>query len=190
MDQKLTLALRSYYPVSKPFTEAVLRSVSALTLPKNQHLHEAPKVADYMYFLVSGFAVSYTFIDGENHVETFRSADEFILYPSSFCHRKPSLEYVMLTRKSEVLCFSHEDALRLLHDYPEGSLVFANIVGSLYEESQARLRDIHLMGAEERYRQLLNRYRDIEQSVSQDTIASYLGITPQSLSRIKRRNRG
>jgi hypothetical protein len=59
-----------------------------------------------------------------------------------------------------------------------------------YENSRERTHDMQHLNARERYQKLLANFPQIEQIIAQEFIASYLGIAPQSLSRLKRQMRG
>jgi CRP/FNR family transcriptional regulator, anaerobic regulatory protein len=179
-------ALSAIHPVSPDFKASLLKELSCLELPKNFNLLEAPKISDHVYFLNRGSAMSYTFVDGRKHVEWLWKKDQLIVAPRSFFEQMPSREFIQLTEPSEVLCVSHAGVKRLLASFHEANFVYRIIMNQYYELGRKRIRDLQQMDGEARFKKLLQAFRHIEQILPQEYIASYLGITPQSLSRIKR----
>jgi len=156
-------------------------------LPKDHLLLEPPRVSEHLYFLVDGFAMSYTFSREEKRIEWFWKPNQVIMSPRSMFEKVPSKEFIQLTTISEVLCISYSNLNGIIEKFPETNLVYRVIMNKYYEHCRERLRDMQQLSAAMRFEKLLKYYPGIEQMISQESIASYLGITPQSLSRIKRR---
>jgi CRP-like cAMP-binding protein len=150
-------------------------------------LLEAPKISEHVYFLDTGFAMSFTYVDGLKYIDNFWRAGQIVMAAKSFFERVPSLEFIQLMEKSEVLCISHASVMQLFGQFPEANFIYRVVMNQYYEQCKEKFRDTHYHTAEQRHQKLLTLYPQIEQIISQEHIASYLGITPQSLSRIKRR---
>lgn len=183
---RLFEVLSACHPLSTSFKAAITNELIPLSLPKNFHLLEAPKVAEHAYFLDSGFAMFYSFEDGEKHVDGFWQAGQIILSARSFFEQRPSAEFIQLMEKSDVWCISHASVMQLFNAFPEAHHIYRVLMNTYYEQTLKRIRDMKRLSAVERYHKLIGTFRMIEQVVQQEYIASYLGITPQSLSRIKR----
>jgi CRP/FNR family transcriptional regulator, anaerobic regulatory protein len=179
-------ALEEIYPLSADLKNALASELTELSLPKDHFLLQPPQVSDHAYFLVQGFAMSYMFVEGERKVEWFWKKNQFIISLRSFFEQKPSKEFIQLAQPSVLLCISYKSLLRLLYESPEANGINRLIMNKYFENSRQRLREIQQLSAYDRFRRLIAHYPSIEQFVSQECIASYLGITPQSLSRIKR----
>ncbi|HEY3404718.1 MAG TPA: Crp/Fnr family transcriptional regulator [Ohtaekwangia sp.] len=172
-------------PVSPGLYKALEREVVALTLPKDYILLKAPQVADQVIFIDNGFAMAYSFYKGKRQVDNFWGQGELILSPQSFFERLPSAEFIKLTEQSDVLCISHRGLEKLLTHFPVTNHFFRVIMNRYYAQERERVRDLQRHPTWTQFQKLIRRFPDIEQRVPQEYIASYLGIAPQSLSRIK-----
>jgi hypothetical protein len=185
----LFCVLTTIHPVSEKFKLAVEKELIPLDLPKNYFLLEAPGVSRHAYFLNTGFAMSFSFVEGEKHVDGFWQPGEIIMAARSFMEQVPSLEYIQLMERSEVLCISHESVMKLFERFPEANAIYRLVMNQYYEQAKEKLRDWQYYSAQQRHEKLLRRFPRIEQIVAQQYIAAYLGIKPQSLSRMKRQGR-
>ena len=188
--EKLLSVLSSIYPLSEDCSRAVERAVTALSLPRYQMLLGATKVSDCAYFLDDGFAMSYTFVKGKKQVEWFWTSGQILLSARSFFEQVPSQEFIQLRTNCDLFCITHTSVLRLLETFPEGHFICRVIMNQYYEHSRERTRDMQNLTAVERYEKLISTFPKVEQYVTQEDIASYLGIAPPSFSRIKKRERG
>ena len=89
---------------------------------------------------------------------------------------------------SEVLCVSYTSAKKLFRIYQEANTIQRMMLARCYEFEKERYRDLFELSTMERHRKVISSYPGIEQVTAQENIASYLGITPQALSRAKRRH--
>lgn len=183
---RLFEVLSALHPLSDSFKRALENETTTLSLPKNYLLLEAPAVAPYAYFLNNGFAMSYTFVKGEKKVTGFWEPSQIVVSLKSFFEQTPSTEFIQLMVQSDVLFISRPSLLMLLDTFPEGNYLSRKIMHIYYEHCKSRLYDIQWLTATERYLKLHHNFPGIEQVISQEDIASYLGIAPQSLSRIKK----
>lgn len=134
--------------------------------------------------------MSYSYTDAGLQVENFWKDGEVILSVKSFFEQAPSAESIRLMVPAEVIFISYRGVQRLFRDFREAHLIYETVVNRYYEQSRERAHDILTLDATERYMKLLSTFPRIEQMVTQEHIASYLGIAPQSLSRLKRQMRG
>ena len=185
--ERLFSFLSGIHPVSDAFRASVERELSVLSLPKNHMLLEAPRISDQAWFLESGFAMCYTYEDRGLQVEDFWQEGEFILSVKSSFNQVPAKDNIRLMMPSKVIYISYLAVQRLLHDFPEAHVIYETIIARYYERSRERVQEMRNMHATDRYRKLLALFPGIEQRVPQECIASYLGIAPQSLSRLKRK---
>jgi len=171
------------------FKTALEQEVTFLSLPKNHFLIEAPRPCDHIYLLQEGFAKGFVFEEGEKKVHSFWGASDIIVNPQGCFEKVPSVEFVQLTEKSKVWCIDQSSLKVLMDSFKEARSLYRIVIGRYYVQSQARLFDVQHRSAWQRYQKLIQQYPAIEQKVSQEYIASFLSITPQSLSRMKREHR-
>ncbi|HYG19842.1 MAG TPA: Crp/Fnr family transcriptional regulator [Ohtaekwangia sp.] len=184
--ERLFKVLSDLYPLTDDFKKILEKTVIPLSLPKNHILQEAPKVADYVYFIDKGFAMSYSFIQGRKEVHHFWRDGQIILLAKSFFERTPAFQYVQLMQQSELWCITHDSVMNRLTAHEETNIIFRIIMNQYYAVAQDRIHDLQHLNAVQRYQKLIHAFPHIEQRVSAEYIASYLGMTPQSLSRAKR----
>lgn len=178
--------LSAIYPISEAFKFSLVKELIPLSLPKNHLLLEAPKIAEFVYFIQSGFAMSYTFQDGKRLTEGFWKARQIMTSVNSFYAQVPSEEYIQLAAKSDLLCISRAAVQSLFEKHQETHFLYHKIMNGYSAQCRARIHDIQLLSASQRFETLQKLIPDIEQIITQESIASYLAITPQSFSRIKR----
>jgi CRP/FNR family transcriptional regulator, anaerobic regulatory protein len=184
--EKLFSLLASIHPISPGFRSAIERVLTPLSLPQYHLLLEATKISECAYFLDDGFAMSYTFVKGKQQVDSFWKSGQIMLSARSFFEQVPSQEFIQLRTPSELFCVTHASMLDLFQRFPEANFIYRVIMNQYYEHSRERTRDLQHLTAMERYEKLIRYFPDVEQHVTQKHIASYLGIAPQSFSRIKR----
>jgi len=178
--------LSAIHPLSEDFKAAVEKELIPLSLHKNHILLQSPKISEHAYFLEKGFAMAYSFEEGRKITEAFWRSGQIMMSSNSFFEQVPAMEYIQLMEKSDLLCISYGGMQRMFEQYPEANAIYRIIMNRHYAHSRGRVHDLQYLSAWQRLEKLLNTFPDIEQLVPQDCIASYLGITPQSLSRLKR----
>jgi CRP-like cAMP-binding protein len=186
MITELFKVLSAIHPMSKSFKRALEKELIPLSFPRHHLLLATPNISGHVYFLSSGFAMAYVFINGNKVVEAFWKSGQILLSSNSFFEQVPSVESIQLMAKSDLLCISYDSVQRLFAAYPEATHLYRIIMNRHYEQNGNRFQDFRRLSAQQRLEKLLGIFPDIEQTVPQESIASYLGITPQSLSRLKR----
>jgi CRP-like cAMP-binding protein len=187
MVEALFNVLSRYHPLSEDFKLALECELVPLSLPKNRVLLDVPKVASHAYFLADGFAMSYSFHEGRKITQSFWKPGDIIVAIESFFERSPSMECIQLMHHSQLLCVSYESVMSLLERFHEARQICQRYIIHHYAESRVRVRELQQLSAHERFQNLLTSYPGLELIASQDAIASYIGITAQSLARMKHR---
>lgn len=178
--------LKKIHPYSKKCKEALDQSVSTVFHPRGYFLAHSDSVPDYVYFLEKGFAVSYRYHKDVKVVTAFWKPGEIILSPKSFFSRTKSEELIQLAMDSQLKSLSWDATRNFCNNFKEAN-IYARTLAIIYNSrSEQLITDLHLLTAEEHYLKLIRTYPRIEGIVSQELISSYLNITPQSLSRIKK----
>jgi CRP-like cAMP-binding protein len=184
--EKLYQALSAMHPLSESFKVDLAKEMVRLSLPKDYFLLEAPNVSEHAYFIEEGFALSYTFVRGKKQIEHFFSGGQIIVSPKSFFERAPAQEFIQLMEQSEVLYIHRQAVYQLLHVHPEADAIYRIVMNQYLEQFRERMHDMQHLNALQRFKKLRRSYPRIEQTVPQEYLASYLGIAPQSLSRLKK----
>jgi CRP-like cAMP-binding protein len=184
--EKLYQTLSAMHPLSDSFKVDLAKEMVRLSLPKDYFLLEAPKVSEHAYFIEEGFALSYTFERGKKQIERFFSSGQIVISPRSFFERVPSEEFIQLMEQSDVLHIHRAAVYQLLKVHPEADAIYRIVMNQYLEQFRERMHDMQHLNARQRFEKLRRSYPRIEQTAPQEYLASYLGIAPQSLSRLKK----
>lgn len=139
-----------------------------------------------IYFVASG--ATHTFVcdgDGESHTIQFGFDGYWIGDIYNFFTGKPSIFNVETLEASDLYCMTHHDFDRACVLVPKFEHFFRVLIQNGYMSSLQRIAENKSKDAEQRYLSLIQKQPDLPQRVPQYLVASYLGIKPQSLSRIR-----
>jgi CRP-like cAMP-binding protein len=158
-----------------------------IELKKGEMLFKENKVSKYTYFLEQGFVRSYTFdSDGLEVTTNIFSPPCFVNEFLSFFKQQPAKENFQALTDCTLFRMSYEVVQMNFHTYPEfrefGRIMLVTNYSILHDRMLGMIRDT----AEARYMNMLQKHPDIFQNVPLKVIASYLGITDTSLSRIRK----
>jgi CRP-like cAMP-binding protein len=124
---------------------------------------------------------------GNEHIIMFAPEDWWMGDLYSFLTGKPSRFYTVALEASEILMISKSDLQRLYETVPKFERFFRILFQSALVAQFQRIDQNLSMTAEERYLEFQNRYPQLEQRIPLKQIASFLGITPEFLSIIRRK---
>jgi len=110
---------------------------------------------------------------------------DFVISIVSFFTRQPSTEYLELLEPSVVYSISHAQLAELYRAFPEFNYVGRLLTERYYVQSEQRAYQLRTLPARERYSQLIREFPDLAQRVPLKYLASHLGITPETLSRLR-----
>ena len=156
-------------------------------LRKKQFLLNEGEVCRYIGFVNSGCMREYT-IDsrGNEHIIQFAIEDWWVSDLNSFLSGEPAEYNIDALQDSEILLLEKSARDKLLDECPKMERFFRILIESNHVANHRRITDSLSTSAEEKYLKFIKTYPKLFELVSQNQIASYLGITPQSLSRIRK----
>lgn len=162
--------------------------VARRSVPAQSHFARAGEPAADIGFCLSGlFRLYYTTPDGTEYNKNFCGQHEFVAPYSALLMREPSYFSIQALMDCELLVVRFRDFEALFERHACWQKLGRLIAEHMFVSKERRERELLMLSAEERYRQFLGRYRHLENRVPQYHVASYLGITPVALSRIRRR---
>ena len=159
-----------------------------LSIKKKANLFVQGEVCKNIYFLTKGFFRMY-YIDLEgNEINTrFTQVANFMVDFQSFLTQKPSRYYWQAMEDSTVLAFAFKDVQRLYASSSSWQKFGRLIAERVYLQLNERVEMLQFMSPEQRYVYLLETRPELFNQISQFQMASYLGIKPESLSRLRKR---
>lgn len=158
------------------------------TLKRKSIYLEAGTVCKYSAFVLDGAMKSFTVDkEGKEHILSFAIRDWWISDMYSLLSQKPAILNIEAIADSEVLMLSRENQQLLYEKIPKFERFFRILIENSLVANQQRLIDNMSSTAEDRYLGFIKKYPTIPSCVPQHNIASYLGITPEFLSKIRAR---
>jgi CRP-like cAMP-binding protein len=162
--------------------------LEATTLKARQVYLQAGEVCKYSAFVNDGALKSYTVDkDGKEHILSFAISDWWIADMYSYISRKPAVLTIEAIADADILMLSYEHQQKLYEKVPKFERFFRILIEKALVANQERLIDNLSSTAEDRYLHFIKKYPSIPSCVPQHNIASYLGITPEFLSKIRGR---
>ncbi|MBO0934326.1 Crp/Fnr family transcriptional regulator [Fibrella aquatilis] len=161
------------------------------TYPAGAYFSEAGRIAREIGFIISGvFRVCYFDNAGNEITKYFIDDNHFVVDLQSYQYKLPSTEYVQAVTEVQALVFSEQDWQMLSHTIVGWAETERNIITQALLEKIDRLSPLVNQDADTKYRAFLTKYPKLANRIPLSYLASYIGVTPQSLSRIRKNMAG
>ena len=184
--KKLLNYIESRFSLTNDDISLLEKCFITVDAPAQTKLLEAGKIERYVYFLSNGIVKGYQNIDGKLVIQHLVPEQDFFTSLDSFMSETPSLDYYETITDCKLIKISKPD-FQLLQ---ENTAFWNNFVKSVTNEHLSckleRVKDFQILTAKERYLKFITQNPKLALNVSVDNIASFLGIEPQSLSRIRK----
>ena len=174
-----------FNPLSKEAEKAISEISHSIKLKRNDELQPVGHTCKTIYFVNRGIARIYYYKDGVDITESFAFENNIIARIESLFSGKPSRKAIQILEDSELIAINSTKLFQLYDTYPEIERLFRKIFEAGYAETIHRIEGIQFHTAEERYKSLIAEAPDVLKRVPLKYVASYLGITQVSLSRIR-----
>lgn len=188
-EHKLLYYFKKWTTISIDDETTILSSFEQVSIKKKNELLKPDTLCKYLYFVIEGCIRSYH-IDskGVEHIFQIRMDNSWIGDLESFISHTPSKYYIETLEDTTLLRISEERFEKLMKDVPALERYFRILFQKAYINTLNRLNANMWEPAINRYRAMLKEHPEMFQRVPLIYIASYLGITPESLSRIRKQN--
>jgi CRP-like cAMP-binding protein len=186
MENVLFEHIGKYMPLTAAEQQAILELDLFKPFKKGTILLREGQRSDKGYFVLKGCLRSYYIIDGEERTTAFYTEAES-LAPACVLSKEPSAHYVSCSEDSLILVGDTAMERAMFERFPRFETLCRIISEELLTRNQETFDRYRTSTPEERYRDLARARPDLVQRVPQYQLASYLGITPQSLSRLRKR---
>ena len=187
--ENIKAKIRGYYPMSDEVMAALTGSFTPCTFPSKEIIIRAGRLDRQVYFIEKGITRSYVLHNGREITTWFSQEGDAACGSWDLYRKKAGFEYVETLEDT----LAYSISIDRLNDLYTSYIDIANWMRVLQQENFLRLQDIHIsrlnLSASERYEQLRSEYPGLCGRVSLGYIASFLGITQQSLSRIRAKRR-
>lgn len=177
--------LDEIYTLPEPIRSEFAAAWKPIALEKGAHLLREGGVSNYFYFITKGVARIYYHKKNKEVTEWLALENTFFFSIRSFFTRQASSLAIHVLEPSDVLLLHHDDLMRFCDRYHEAEKLFRRMLSNSLIFSQTRMESIQFETAHQRYQGLIQKNPDILQRVPLSYIASFLGMTQETLSRVR-----
>jgi len=185
--EQLLETIKLYISLSPQEIQSLYEAVQQKSFRKNELIFTVGKVADEIYFVTKGCVRLFYEVNGNDKTAFFYTESQFICAGESYTYNIPAIENYQAVEPTELLIFTKSAIEILLQKVPKLEVIARIATENELITCQKVIASFVTKSAEERYLDLLNTQGQLFQRVPQHYIASFLGVSPETLSRIKTR---
>ncbi len=179
--------IKKLLPLDKLEEEVLLSKITFKKLKRRQFLLQEGDVCRHYNFIVEGCMRMYMVDEkGTEHNLQFGEKNWWITDIGSFHSDVPTQLFIDALEPSEVLQIKKEDLIFIYTHFPKIDRYFRVLIENAFIKMQARVLQNISATAEEKYLTFLKDYPNLSNRISQIQIASYIGVTPEFLSKVRR----
>jgi CRP/FNR family transcriptional regulator, anaerobic regulatory protein len=192
MSTEVISHFEQYLPLTDGEKELIISRVGRRSVKRRHSILQAGFPCQHYTFVLEGCFRMYSIDDkGNEHniqfsAENDRPASRWIADIGSFHSGKPSLLFIEAIERSVILQFEKQDLYFLYEQIPKLDRIFKVIIEDKYVELQNRVLQNFSSTAQQRYLSFLEQYQQLALRLPNTQIASYLGITPEFLSKVRK----
>ncbi|MDX1285498.1 MAG: Crp/Fnr family transcriptional regulator, partial [Draconibacterium sp.] len=173
-----------------PFEEDELISAAHLfhteTILKNNYFSKSGIISDRIGFVTSGLFRSFYNIKDKETTTFFQVPGTVVAALLSFLSMKPAIENIQALEDSEIIVINRKELLNLYNENWKWQQVGRILIENYYVKMEQRLIAMQSQSAQERYEVFLRHFPELIKTVPLHYIASYLGMSPETLSRVRK----
>ena len=177
----------SFMPVDDETFGVIAEHMTYVEVPKGQEFISQGGLNDRLGVIVSGLMRAVEIIGGDDHTMMFFDAPCFVTEYVGFLRREPARFSIVALEDSRLYTWSYDDLQKMYSISIKGERLGRMIAEQVIAEVIDEVRSFRFDSATERYEKLTATFPRLIQRVPQYMVASYLGVTPESLSRIRAR---
>ena len=183
--EEFTSYLRQISPFGQESSNAFLSKCKTFNFPKGEYLLKSGQVSQYLYFVITGIGKVYYLKDGKEIIDWISDEGNLLTSVSSFLTHTPSLHNVKLIEDAELIGISHTDLEGLFSKYHELERLGRQLTILALVQLQNRINSMQFETAKKRYENFLLHYPNCINRISLGDLASFLGMTQVTLSRVR-----
>lgn len=185
MNEKLREHIEKIVPLTNDEFAFVCEHFTSKKFKKHQFLIQKGDTATHSYFVISGLLkLVYTDENAKEHIVSFAMEDWWESDYYAFFTQTEATMSLECLEDTEVLCFAFDDYKKLLNGLQKMERFFLEKANFGFLGSQRRILSWMTSNSKERYEQFLKQYPSLTQRVPKSLIASYLGVSRETLSRL------
>ena len=186
MHETLEQHIRSKLGNNTAGLEEVITYFKPMQLKRNEYLLREGELCRHCYFIVEGAIQVFT-VDaaGNETTRDFILEEQWLMEINSFLQQIPSKEFFRTIEPTSILSISREHFMELSARFPQFEKMYRQILELSYSNSVYRINTFVSMNALERLRWMMDNQPKLFTRLSSKMIASYLGISPETYTRLK-----
>ena len=157
-----------------------------ISLKRNEYLKVAGTIETNLFYIISGSLKISLLDDREEYIIRFGYKNNFLTALDSFFTEKPSEFYIQAIKKTELKVISKQNYFNFINQDADLKQLWNLILQQLILQQIEREKDILISSPKERYNRVLQRSPQLFQEIPNKYIASYLRMSPETLSRLKK----
>ena len=189
MHKTLLQKLNQLVPLNSQQQQALSNVVQEVDLPKDYYLLEKGHISDHIYFVLEGVLHAFCEVEGKAVTRWLCFPEHFATSYFSFVYRQPSEDSISLLTNAKLLSISYQNLQYLARRDAVWVDLNRRLLEYYYTILLDRVMSFQTQSTAERYESLLQANPTIEEDVPLGCIASYLGMTQETLSRIRSRRK-
>ncbi len=173
-------------PLSPEEAAAIAESAVVKSYSQGAVLLREGQIATESYFVLQGLVRQYSLVDGEERTTGFFTEGQWVISLTGF-EDQPSVHYWVCEEDTTVVLGNDHSAQALFSKYPGLETIARKVLENVFAEYQQKITTYLTQTPEQRYLRLLESKPGLLQRIPQYQLASYIGVKPESLSRIRKR---
>ena len=178
-------SIQSIYPISKTVKDAIVSATKEIQLPKGTILFKIGDVVSNAFFIAKGIARTFYYKNEKELTHSICSENKIFTSATSFFTEQPSFEAGELIEDCTLIVISRQKIEKISFQYPDLNYIMRRTGEFFYADLDLRMYSLHMKTAKERYDHLMKTNPDYILRVPLGYIASYLGMTQETLSRLR-----
>lgn len=187
MYENLFLKIKQFIELSNHDQEIIRGLFAPRSFEKGEYFLQAGDVCRDVAFVQTGIFRHFLNRDGDELIYSFAAENDFVSDYESFLSAAPSDKYIQAVEAADVLIINYENLQQFYRDVSFGERFGRLALEQIFVGNLRQLVSLYQDAPAERYRSFVENYQNIQNRVPQYYIASYVGVQPESLSRIRRR---
>jgi len=178
--------INSFMPLSDGAIEELSSKAKTRDLPNHYLLHKEGEICNRTFYVEKGLVRWYYLNeDGRDITDSFALENSFVTAFDSFFQRRPSRYFIETLEDSVITSITYDDLEETFEKFPEVQKLSRLILIQILEQVLDKNVALQFQNAKERYEYITEKHPDLLRRVSLGHIASFLGITQETLSRIR-----